>query len=826
MASEPTAEGQGDEKPEIKPTLGELYKELKQLQIDGADEENMYEKAFALNKAAMDSLTNDSATEDVVTRCKGILIDINPILARAAVDGSVKGNSAIMSRFSKAYADARMLPQMEGAQFRTDDILHPALLYCAAQGTYNSGDYEGAITYFEEYLKTGDTKNREQVILYYGHSILASERQQQGLMTLFRGANEYPSNTQILKVAMQLCIDTRRNDLLEPLLDRALAISPNDEKLLNLQAQIFEEKRDFLAALNNYMRLLEMRPNSLGVNEAVGRSYYNLATLNYNDALTATNEKDAARSRRKSNSYFSSAADRFEELASNDPDNVKYLRALGTCYACLGNTSKVDAVNIQLSALGQQPMAMNTMPAIIGDSKTPEGKGREIPSFQEFGQEFVTSEMKKWAQRGEFEKIEDFRARVNSSKAAEKQMQLSKISEDEYLKKYASHLMLSELSLQPYDVENETYAVTSSFGEVYVKVPLKNKEAELFKSNWERMRISNVKYQIKNDGIAFSTISFQTPAGKTYTYNSDNLLSYKPTIVEVDMESLLASGNTQNKERPGAQRATRPNKLRITLESDVDKDIPQYKGNNKNTVALVIANEDYANVSNVTSAEHDGAIIAKYMRETLGIPENQVLVYENATYGNMFSALRQLKSTVEALGPGTDVIFYYAGHGVPDEHTSDAYVLPVDADPLVVSTAVSLKELYNQLQNMNASNVMAFIDACFSGSNRGDGMLADARAVVINPKSVPLRGSNMFVLSAASGKETALPWKKKNHGLFTYYLLKKLQESKGKASLQEISDYVTEQVQKTASLEFKKEQHPTMNASGELARKLSDKSLR
>ena len=84
----------------------------------------------------------------------------------------------------------------------------------------------------------------------------------------------------------------------------------------------------------------------------------------------------------------------------------------------------------------------------------------------------------------------------------------------------------------------------------------------------------------------------------------------------------------------------------------------------------------------------------------------------------------------------------------------------------------------------------------------------------------------MFVLSAADGQETALPWNEKNHGLFTYYLLKKLQDSKDNASLQEIADYVSSEVQKTAATTLNKAQHPKMTVSGPISDELSKKKLR
>jgi hypothetical protein len=72
----------------------------------------------------------------------------------------------------------------------------------------------------------------------------------------------------------------------------------------------------------------------------------------------------------------------------------------------------------------------------------------------------------------------------------------------------------------------------------------------------------------------------------------------------------------------------------------------------------------------------------------------------------------------------------------------------------------------------------------------------------------------MVVLSAAQGDETAYPYQGKSHGLFTYYLLKKLQESSGNVTIGELSDYVIENVRKTSVLENNgKLQTPTVRSS-------------
>ena len=69
---------------------------------------------------------------------------------------------------------------------------------------------------------------------------------------------------------------------------------------------------------------------------------------------------------------------------------------------------------------------------------------------------------------------------------------------------------------------------------------------------------------------------------------------------------------------------------------------------------------------------------------------------------------------------------------------------------------------------------------------------------------------NLVVLSAASGDETAYPYREKGHGMFTYFLLKKLQETKGAVTLGELSDYVTTNVKRQSVVTNRKSQTPTV----------------
>ena len=155
---------------------------------------------------------------------------------------------------------------------------------------------------------------------------------------------------------------------------------------------------------------------------------------------------------------------------------------------------------------------------------------------------------------------------------------------------------------------------------------------------------------------------------------------------------------------------------------------------------------------------------------------------------------------------------YYAGHGIPDEANKTAYLLPVDGYASDIATGYSLKMLYGELGQMPAQSVLVLLDACFSGSKREGDMLASARGVAIKVKPNEPKGK-LVVFSAAQGDETAYPYKEQRHGMFTYYLLKKLQETKGEATLGEISDYVTSEVRKQSIVVNGKMQTPTLTSS-------------
>lgn len=76
----------------------------------------------------------------------------------------------------------------------------------------------------------------------------------------------------------------------------------------------------------------------------------------------------------------------------------------------------------------------------------------------------------------------------------------------------------------------------------------------------------------------------------------------------------------------------------------------------------------------------------------------------------------------------------------------------------------------------------------------------------------------MIVFSAASGDETAHPFEEKYHGLFSYYLMKKIRETKGDVSLEELYNYIRTNVYQQSVINGRG-QNPKINVSPGLREK-------
>lgn len=286
---------------------------------------------------------------------------------------------------------------------------------------------------------------------------------------------------------------------------------------------------------------------------------------------------------------------------------------------------------------------------------------------------------------------------------------------------------------------------------------------------------------------------------------------------------LVADNMTVPKKKTSKQNVRKP--IVTPVNVDVDMNIPITSKANEHTFVVIVANENYANESKVCYAINDGRIFKAYCINTLGIPETNVHIVEDATLNNMRSQINWLSRVASVYEGDARIIVYYAGHGIPDEATGSAYLLPVDGVGTDAQSGYSLKSLYAELGKMASQSVTVFMDACFSGSQRGEGMLASSRGVAIKAKEEVPTG-NLVVFSAAQSDETAFPYDEKGHGLFTYFLLKKLQETEGNVNYQDLATYLKTQVSRHAIVVNNKPQTPSVTSSAAMDGKLKSMKLK
>ena len=256
--------------------------------------------------------------------------------------------------------------------------------------------------------------------------------------------------------------------------------------------------------------------------------------------------------------------------------------------------------------------------------------------------------------------------------------------------------------------------------------------------------------------------------------------------------------------------------------SDIDKNIPKTRVDGSNTLVIVFGIEQYKYAPKVTYATRDAIVFRQYMLQTFGVPNENIFYRTNqdaslGEFKKIFAPNGWLARRIEK--NKTKVIVYYAGHGVPDTKSKQAFIVPYDIDPNYATTGFALDEMYRSLSQLEAKSVLVLLDACFSGINRSAEMLVDdARGLIVKPKSSKV-GNKITVLSASQADQYSTFYAEKGHGLFTYFLLKKIQQAaknrKRSLSITDLYNYIKTNVKKQAGRQDKI-QIPTLDGDKSL----------
>lgn len=291
--------------------------------------------------------------------------------------------------------------------------------------------------------------------------------------------------------------------------------------------------------------------------------------------------------------------------------------------------------------------------------------------------------------------------------------------------------------------------------------------------------------------------------------------TYSDPMAGIDLSN-YGDDSATGKDEVSSVKPSAPKITSITPgTSDIDMNIPRSSMSRENTFCLIVANEKYANqdTPNVKYAAQDGKTFEEYCLRTLGLPRDNIRFAINAKYLEMKEMLKWFGEVADVYGKDANFIVYYAGHGVPDEK-GNCKLIPADVSINDVNNGYSLKEIYTSLGKLPLNSALVLIDACFSGNDRQNVAALDETHRGIAPvvKQEAVTG-NVVVLTAASGTETALAYEEQAHGLFSYFIMKKLQDTKGEVSYGELYDYVKKNVMRKSIVAKGKKQTPCVTVS-------------
>jgi uncharacterized caspase-like protein len=185
----------------------------------------------------------------------------------------------------------------------------------------------------------------------------------------------------------------------------------------------------------------------------------------------------------------------------------------------------------------------------------------------------------------------------------------------------------------------------------------------------------------------------------------------------------------------------------------------------------------------------------------MGVPERQIVYLENATSAKMKQAIRKMRTLIKNENGNAEVIFYYSGHGLPDETNRNPYLVPIDINGESLEEGIALDSLYASLSQYPSKFVWVILDACFSGGARNQSLSA-RKGMRLKPIENQLQ-DNLVVFASSSNTESSGVFREKQHGYYTYYLLKFLKASKGEFVFKDLKKYLLEEVVKETTISSK-----------------------
>ena len=261
--------------------------------------------------------------------------------------------------------------------------------------TYNEGDYRKSLTYYEKIfaivpfdeenqLKRGnitketilynsffssnklkdDSKSKELLQklidinfnepLIYMHMCKISLREGDTLKAIefiSEGRDLFDTDQGLINEEINLYIKLNKTDELIKKLTSVLEDDPENEIMLNIRGTIYYNIEDFKKSESDYLRLLEINPNSFDANSVLGAIQINYANVLIEKSNNTNNDNLYQKWRKESELIYLKALPYLEKALEIDPKNKQNISSLKQIYYKTGNYKKSDEMKKIISEL-------------------------------------------------------------------------------------------------------------------------------------------------------------------------------------------------------------------------------------------------------------------------------------------------------------------------------------------------------------------------------------------------------------------------------------------------------------------------------------------
>ena len=194
-------------------------------------------------------------------------------------------------------------------------------------------------------------------------------------------------------------------------------------------------------------------------------------------------------------------------------------------------------------------------------------------------------------------------------------------------------------------------------------------------------------------------------------------------------------------------------------------------------IALLIGINSYEGYwHNLQNAVNDAYGIKEVLDKNYHFDEIHTLIDQEATRKNI---IKKFEWLINNSSEDDNILIFYAGHGQFKRELNKGYWVPVDAKSNSTADYISNSDIKTYISGIRSKHTLLISDACFAGDifrgSRTESIDFDPSDMTKYYKEVYKKPSRLALTSGSL--EQVSDAGKDNHSIFTYFLLKSLEEN-------------------------------------------------